>query len=147
MTHTGTRIAKEKMMRIVLGLFVIMTATFFSTSMPVPDSRAQSSENNGGLQVIEVTTKKYEFSPSPIRVKQGTRVQLTITATDRAHGFKIKAYPEGTHPTDSPGLIFSSAQSCERIEKHQTTTIEFVRKLRVRTPSSAVPFAVGVTDP
>jgi cytochrome c oxidase subunit II len=128
MRHIGRRIAKEKAMRIVLGLFVIMTATFFSTSMPIPGSRAQSSENNGGLQVIEVTAKKYEFAPSPIRVKQGTRVQLKITATDHAHGFKIKAYPEGTHPTDSPGIIFSSAQSCERIEKHQTTTIEFVAK-------------------
>jgi len=33
-------------------------------------------------QVIDVTAKKYEFSPSPIRVKQGTKVQLKITATD-----------------------------------------------------------------
>jgi heme/copper-type cytochrome/quinol oxidase subunit 2 len=112
-------------MRIVLGLFVIITATFFSTSRAMPGTSAQSPE---GVQVIEVTAKKYEFNPSPIRVKQGTRVQLKITATDHAHGFKIKPYPEGANPTDSPGLILSSAQSCERIEKHQTATIEFVAK-------------------
>src|SRR6185437_7820905 len=117
----------EKAMRVVFGLFVIITATFFSTSMPLPN-RAQSSESNGGLQVIEVTAKKYEFNPSPIRVKQGTRVQLKIPATDHPHGFKIKAYPAGAHSTDSPGLIFSSAQNCERIEKHQTATVEFVAK-------------------
>ena len=29
-----------------------------------------------GVQVIEVTAKKYEFNPSPVRVKQGTKVQL-----------------------------------------------------------------------
>jgi hypothetical protein len=38
---------------------------------------------SGGVQVIEVTAKKYEFNPSPIRVKQVTKVQLKIRATDR----------------------------------------------------------------
>src|SRR5581483_1925301 len=116
-------------MRIVLGLLVIMAATLFSTNGTMPGASAQTPEGTGGsIQVIEVTAKKYEFNPSPIRVKQGTRVQLRITATDHTHGFKIKPYPEGARPTDSPGLIFSSAQSCERIEKHQTATIEFVAK-------------------
>jgi cytochrome c oxidase subunit 2 len=115
-------------MRTVLGLLVTMTATFFSMSLAIPSTSTQTPEGTGGVQVIEVTAKKYEFNPSPIRVKQGAHVQLKITATDHAHGFKIKPYPEGAHPTDSPGLIFSSAQSCERIEKHQTATIEFVAK-------------------
>jgi hypothetical protein len=116
---------KDEAMRIVLGLFVIMTATFLSTSRAIPGTSVQSPE---GVHVIEVTAKKYEFTPSPIRVKQGTRVQLKITATDHAHGFKIKPYLEGAHPTDSPGLIFSSTQSYVRIEKHQTVTIEFLAK-------------------
>ena len=41
------------------------------------------------VQVIEMTAKKYEYSPSPLRVKRGTKVQLRITALDRTHGFKI----------------------------------------------------------
>jgi cytochrome c oxidase subunit II len=115
-------------MKSVLALFVIMAAALSSTSRPVPDSSAQSTESNGGVPVIEVTAKRYEFTPSPIRVKQGTRVQLKITATDHAHGFKIKPYPEGQHATDSPGLLFPAAAGCQRIEKHQTVTIEFVAK-------------------
>lgn len=115
-------------MRSTFGLSILMVATLCSTGSGVPRPPAQSQAANDSVQVVEVTAKKYEFNPSPIRVKQGARVQLKITATDHAHGFKIKAIPEGSHATDSPGLIFSSPPSCERIEKHQTATIEFVAK-------------------
>jgi cytochrome c oxidase subunit 2 len=39
---------------------------------------------------IKMTAKKYEYSPAEIRVKQGEKVRLLITATDRKHGFEIK---------------------------------------------------------
>lgn len=107
---------------------VLAAATLTLTGRAEPGIPAQSSSAAEGAQVIEVTAKKYEFTPSPIRVKQGARVQLKITATDHVHGFKIKSFPEGGKATDSPGLIFSSSQSCVRIEKHQTATIEFEAK-------------------
>ncbi len=40
---------------------------------------------------ITMTAKKYEFSPSEIRMHQGETVKLSITALDRKHGFKIEA--------------------------------------------------------
>ena len=40
---------------------------------------------------IQMTAKKYEFSPSTIRVKTGEAVKLTITSLDHDHGFKIEA--------------------------------------------------------
>jgi len=79
-----------------------------------------------GVQVIEVTAKKYQFSPSPIRVKQGTKVQLKITATDHAHGFRILPFASGAETKASPGLVFSSAQGCVKIEEGHTETVEFV---------------------
>jgi cytochrome c oxidase subunit II len=115
-------------MRSWLVFFVLMTATLTLTSRAEPGIPAQSAAASDGVQVIEVTAKKYEFNPSPIRVKQGARVQLKITATDHAHGFKIRPYPEGAQATDSPGRMFSSPQSCQQIEKQQTVTIEFVAK-------------------
>lgn len=42
------------------------------------------------VRQIKVSAKKYEYSPEEIRVKQGERVRLLITATDRKHGFEIK---------------------------------------------------------
>ena len=78
------------------------------------------------VQVIEVTAKKYEFSPAPIRVKAGTKVQLKITATDHDHGFAVSTVPEGAKKGDKPGLIFSSPQECVQLKKGETTVVEFV---------------------
>lgn len=78
------------------------------------------------VQVIEVTAKKYEFNPSPIRVKQGTKVQLKITATDHAHGFSITPFASGTEKQGSPGLVLSSLSGCVKIEKGHTEVVEFV---------------------
>ncbi len=39
---------------------------------------------------IKMTAMKYEFNPEEVRVKQGERVRLLITATDRDHGIEIK---------------------------------------------------------
>lgn len=83
----------------------------------VPDSE--------GVQVIQVTAKKYEFDPSPIRVKQGTKVQLKITAADHAHGFRLIPFANGGDEK-TPGLVFSAAPACVKIEKGQTETVEFV---------------------
>ena len=77
-------------------------------------------------QVIEVTAKKYEFSPSPIRVKAGTKVQLKITAVDHDHGFQLTVVAEGAKSNAGPGLIVSSPQECVQLKKGETTTIEFV---------------------
>jgi cytochrome c oxidase subunit II len=78
------------------------------------------------VQVIELTAKKYEYSPSPVHVKIGTKVQLKITATDHDHGFKISAVPDGALPNGADGLIFTSAQECWQLKKGETTTIEFL---------------------
>lgn len=108
-------------MRRYLTVLAIALAV---TGCVVPRSLAQS--NAEGVQVITVTAKKYEFDPSPIRVKQGTKVRLTITATDHAHGFKISSFPDGAEKSGDPGLVFSSPQDCTKIEKGQTATVEFI---------------------
>ena len=78
------------------------------------------------VQVIEMTAKKYEFSPAPVRVKAGTKVELKITATDRDHGFKISTDPDGAKSGDKPGLIFASPQECVSLKKGEAVTIEFL---------------------
>lgn len=53
---------------------------------------SQGAAQEPSVHEIQMTAKKYEFSPSPIRVKKGERVRLIITATDRDHGIKIEAF-------------------------------------------------------
>jgi cytochrome c oxidase subunit 2 len=84
------------------------------------------SAQNQDVQVIEVNAKKYEYSPSPLHVKRGTKVQLKITATDHDHGFKVAASPDGAAQSGTPGLVFATAQDCWQLKKGETTTIEFL---------------------
>ena len=52
---------------------------------------AQEPAAGGPATEIQMTAKKYEFSPNSIRVKAGQHVKLVITAVDHVHGFKIEA--------------------------------------------------------
>jgi plastocyanin len=113
-------------MRSPLPVSLLMAATLFLTDSTVARPANLSPGATEAVQVIDVTAKKYEFNPSPIRVKQGTRVQLKITATDHVHGFRIREMPEGADTKEKAGLVFSSPQDCQRIEKGQTATVEFV---------------------
>ncbi|MFQ5904928.1 MAG: cupredoxin domain-containing protein [Candidatus Binatia bacterium] len=63
-----------------------------SLSLLVPGSQSPKDEPDEKPAVYEVrmTAKKYQFTPNEVRVKQGERVRLLITALDRKHGFKIK---------------------------------------------------------
>ena len=108
------RILLPTAVAIVLGL-----AIFSPGSAP---ARGQ----NTRVQVIEVTARKYEYSPAPIHVKSGTEIQLKITATDHDHGFSITTVPDGADSNASAGLVFTSAQECWQLKKGETATIEFL---------------------
>lgn len=56
-------------------------------------------------KTFQITAKKYEFLPETIKVNQGDKVVLQVTASDRDHGFGIselnidEALPEGNTVT------------------------------------------------
>ena len=43
-------------------------------------------------KVIEITAKKFQFTPSEITLKRGEPVILRLTTTDRVHGFMAKPF-------------------------------------------------------
>lgn len=103
----------------IVGALVLAPTIFFPQSRPV-----LAQDQN--VQVIELAAKKYEYSPSPVHVKAGTKVQLKITATDHDHGFKIGAVPDDAQANGTAGLILSSPQDCWQLKKGETTAIEFL---------------------
>jgi cytochrome c oxidase subunit II len=107
------------------SVFMLRSLAFFwLVVFYLPVSRI--SAQNQDVQVIEVTAKKYEYSPEPVHVRRGTHVQLKITATDHDHGFKIATFPDGPAQSGTPGLVLASAQDCWQLKKGETTTIEFL---------------------
>jgi cytochrome c oxidase subunit II len=113
----------RRILRIVCFLLLIASAGTIGFALPSTNSQAGQ-----GAQVIEVTAKKYEYTPSPIRVKLGAQVQLKITSLDKTHGFKINLYPDGADAKGEPGLIFASDSDCFKIEKDDPTVIQFVAR-------------------
>jgi heme/copper-type cytochrome/quinol oxidase subunit 2 len=113
------------------SLLSMVTALGLAPTMFFQQSRLVLAQDQN-VQVIEVTAKKYEYSPSPVHVKAGTNVQLEITATDRDHGFKIGAAPDDARANGTVGLIFSSPRDCWQLKQGEATTIEFV----ARTPGT-----------
>jgi len=42
-------------------------------------------------KVVRITAERFTFSPSRIKVKQGTEVEFAISSEDTGHGFRIPA--------------------------------------------------------
>jgi cytochrome c oxidase subunit 2 len=119
------------MKKLVSSSLVSMAAIVLWPAIFLPHLRPALAGGDN-FQVIEVTAKKYEYSPEPIHVKSGMKIQLKITATDHDHGFSILTVPDGADPNASAGLVFTSPQECWQLKKGETTTIEFL----ARTPGT-----------
>ena len=85
------------------SLFVIRLAAIVLVALFIGSFAMAQSK-----QVIKVTAKKFEYSPSEIKVKKGVPVVLEFTSLDRLHGFAC------------PALGIRSD-----IEPGKTSTIEF----------------------
>jgi hypothetical protein len=88
-----------------IGLtLTIVSLTFAAHSIVMA---ATAAAQTSAPRVIEVSAKKYEFTPAEIQVKKGELVELKVHSADEAHGIKIDVYPEGAKDKTTPGLLVS----------------------------------------
>ena len=66
-----------------LALASILLVLAMGTAWPPRASAAQDT------QVTEVTAERFTFTPSEIRVKAGTPMEIRLTSEDTMHGFRI----------------------------------------------------------
>jgi heme/copper-type cytochrome/quinol oxidase subunit 2 len=86
---------------------------------------AQEGTELAARRVIEMTAANYEFAPSSVHVKVGETVRLSITATDKAHGVRIKPIALGSPEGSAPGLQITPGTDCVKFKKKGTGTIDF----------------------
>ena len=111
-----------------LGLIRYLCVSMLLVSPVSPMLRLKTDDQ--AAQVIAMTARKYEFSPSHVHVRVGIRVQLKVTAMDRDHGFTIVRDPVGDDSSPHPGLVFTSNAGSDgwRLEKGKQKIIEFVAR-------------------
>ena len=67
---------------------------------------AAGQEGQADFHEIKMTAKNYDFDPGVITVKKGEKIRLIITATDRDHGIKLKAFDiDQVLKKDDPTII------------------------------------------
>jgi cytochrome c oxidase subunit II len=79
-------------------------------------------------KVVEVSAKKYEFSPAEIHVKQGEKVELKVHSVDETHGVKLSLYPEGAKDKKEVGLVFDTTAENGKVTNGNDQVLDFVAK-------------------
>ncbi|HUK29799.1 MAG TPA: cupredoxin domain-containing protein [Candidatus Acidoferrum sp.] len=77
------------------------------------------------VQEIEISAKKFDFTPSEIHVKKGAHVRLKVTATDRDHGLEVDPRSEGSDKKSEPGLKFPVDKPTFKLPKNEVQAVEF----------------------
>jgi len=71
-------------------LNTILLASACGIAIAAIAPKANLARANDNPKVIEITAKKFEFSPSQITLKKGESVILRLSSSDRVHGFMSK---------------------------------------------------------
>jgi cytochrome c oxidase subunit 2 len=79
-----TTILKNK---LVAAMFLAVACKIALMAVAPTDNLARADVNP---KVIEITAKKFEFTPNVITLKKGEPVILRVTSIDRVHGFMSK---------------------------------------------------------
>lgn len=110
-------------MKTMLAVRIALGVAVSGLTLSLLLSAAQ--QDTAQVAVIQMTAKKYEYSPAEIRVKRGARVELRIRATDRDHGIRFDLQPAGADRASPPGLRFEDGLDNWRLEKDQVRVIRF----------------------
>ena len=88
----------NKLRMMLIGLTILSAASARTVAQVAKDAGTGVQ----GVHEIQVTLRKYEFTPGTLRVRKGEQVKLVMTAADHDHGFKLDDFnvnqkiPKGT---------------------------------------------------
>jgi len=94
-------------MRKFLVACVVVT---LAAGVAAAASRTQTPGESKQVKEVQMTAKKYEYSPNVVEVAANTKIIFKITALDRQHGFEIAGSKNG----------------CVKIKKGETATVEYL---------------------
>jgi len=73
---------------------IILAAAFITTSLSpstvLPYTTGSAAEPTPEPRVIQITARRFEFSPNQITLRKGETVKIQLTSADVKHGFYIR---------------------------------------------------------
>ena len=105
---------------LVAGIIGLSMATYWVARAQSPGSQAVPP------RVVEISAKKYEFTPNEIHVRKGEHVELRVHSEDATHGVKLDLYPEGATDKSMPGLMFDHPNENGKVKKGVDQLVDFV---------------------
>ena len=77
-------------MRHLRASLLTVAALAALAAVPGPGSRAREAQQaDTPRQIIEISAERFAFTPSEIKVKAGTMLELRLRSDDTSHGFRI----------------------------------------------------------
>lgn len=76
---------KGRIVALVALLFLSIVTDAQEESAKLDDER----EKGPVVQKVSVVAERFNFTPSKIKVQQGTRLEITLTSEDTFHGFRV----------------------------------------------------------
>jgi cytochrome c oxidase subunit II len=114
---------------VIAGILALSIASYWTVLAEPAVFRSHTSlpqaTETPSLRVINVSAKKYEFTPNEIDVKEGEKIELKVHSEDETHGVKIDAYPEGAKAKGDPGLVFTPPGQNGKVEKGVDQVVDF----------------------
>ena len=81
---------KTKSKGLALALAVLCVLAPFALCQEGPSSKSSGKNDQGRkVQKVNVVAERFNFTPSQIKVQQGTLLEITLTSDDTFHGFRI----------------------------------------------------------
>jgi cytochrome c oxidase subunit 2 len=74
--------------RLALATLVVLAPVLFSQEQKSSKSDDKSDKGRK-VQKVNVVAERFNFTPSQIKVQQGTLLEITLTSDDTFHGFRI----------------------------------------------------------
>ena len=88
----------NRLRMMLIGLAILSVASARTVAQAAKDAGTGAQS----VHEIQMTLRKYEFSPGSLHVRKGEQVKLVMVAADHDHGFKLVDYnidrkiPKGT---------------------------------------------------
>jgi cytochrome c oxidase subunit 2 len=110
-------VQKMKMFGVLVASFTAVSMATCWVAFAKPAGAQPATNPADAPRVIEVSAKKYEFTPAEIHVKKGEKVELKIHSVDETHGVKLTVYPEGAKDKGAPGLVLDQPAENGKVTK------------------------------